>query len=192
MREQTGARRSTPSRRRVATAVVAVGVGDGVQRLLASLGVQQVVAGGQSMNPSTAQILEAVERVRRPTVVIVLPNNKNIVPVARAGRRRSPTGRSRWCRRTSVVEALAALVAYDPRRAARRERRGDDATPPSGCAPARSRRRCATAWPSAAPISAGRLDRDHAATASASSAESAAEAAIGAASTSSSTTTASS
>src|SRR5436190_11486895 len=44
------------------TAVVAVGVGEGVQRLLNSLGVHAVVAGGQSMNPSTAQILEAVER----------------------------------------------------------------------------------------------------------------------------------
>ena len=44
------------------TAVVAVGVGEGVQRLLDSLGVHEVVAGGQSMNPSTAQILEAVER----------------------------------------------------------------------------------------------------------------------------------
>ena len=47
----------------VTTAVVAVGVGEGIRRLLTSLGVQQVVAGGQSMNPSTAQILEAVELV---------------------------------------------------------------------------------------------------------------------------------
>ena len=63
------------------TAVVAVGVGEGVRRLLTSLGVQQVVAGGQSMNPSTAQILEAVEACNADAV-IVLPNNKNIVPVA--------------------------------------------------------------------------------------------------------------
>ena len=49
----------------VTTAVVAVGVGDGIRRLLTSLGVQQVVAGGQSMNPSTAQILEAVEACAR-------------------------------------------------------------------------------------------------------------------------------
>ena len=45
----------------VTTAVVAVAVGHGLRRLFTSLGVQQVVAGGQSMNPSTAQILEAVE-----------------------------------------------------------------------------------------------------------------------------------
>ncbi|MDQ1466257.1 MAG: fatty acid kinase, partial [Actinomycetota bacterium] len=65
----------------VTTAVVAVGVGDGVRRLLTSLGVQRVVAGGQSMNPSTAQILEAVEACSAASVV-VLPNNKNIIAVA--------------------------------------------------------------------------------------------------------------
>ena len=53
----------------------------GCSGLLNSLGVQAVVAGGQSMNPSTAQILEAIERCPADSV-IVLPNNKNIVPVA--------------------------------------------------------------------------------------------------------------
>jgi DAK2 domain fusion protein YloV len=96
----------------VSTAVVAVGVGAGVKRLLQSVGVHEVVAGGQSMNPSTAQILEAVERCGSSSV-IVLPNNKNIVPVARQVDGLTdkvveviPT--------TSVVEALAALVSYDP------------------------------------------------------------------------------
>jgi DAK2 domain fusion protein YloV len=103
---------TTPSPERVATAVVAVGVGSGVQRLLKSLGVQQVVAGGQSMNPSTAQILEAVDGCSADAVV-VLPNNKNIVPVARQVDALTakqvtvvPTN--------SVPEALAVLVEYDP------------------------------------------------------------------------------
>jgi dihydroxyacetone kinase-like predicted kinase len=94
------------------TTVVAVSVGDGVRRLFTSLGVQQIVAGGQSMNPSTQQILEAVEACNGPAVV-VLPNNKNIVPVARqvdglTDRRVVvvPT--------TSVIEGLAALLGYDP------------------------------------------------------------------------------
>ena len=95
----------------VATGVVAVAVGDGLERLFVSLGVQHIVAGGQSMNPSTAEILEAVNRCAADSV-IVLPNNKNIVPVARqvpelADRPVAvvPT--------TAVVEALAALVVYD-------------------------------------------------------------------------------
>ena len=49
----------------VETAIVAIAVGDGVRRLLASLGVQEIVAGGQSMNPSTAQISRPSNGARR-------------------------------------------------------------------------------------------------------------------------------
>jgi len=94
------------------TAVVAVGVGNGVRRLLTSLGVQHVVAGGQSMNPSTAQILEAVEACSADSVV-VLPNNKNIVAVA--NQVDALTNKHvAVVATTSVPEALAALVEYDP------------------------------------------------------------------------------
>jgi hypothetical protein len=79
---------------------------------LTSLGVQQVVAGGQSMNPSTAQILEAVEACNA-NAVIVLPNNKNIVPVA--GQVDELTDKTvRVIATHSIPEALAALVEYDP------------------------------------------------------------------------------
>ena len=94
------------------TAVVAVAVGNGVGRLLTSLGVQIVIAGGQSMNPSTAQILEAVEATSANNV-IVLPNNKNIIPVAQQVD--ALTDRNvEVVATTSLVEALAALVGYDP------------------------------------------------------------------------------
>jgi hypothetical protein len=99
-------------RERVVTAIVAVGAGAGIDAILRSLGVQEVVAGGQSMNPSTAQILDAIEATAADEVV-VLPNNKNVVAVAEqavqlAGRpaRVVPT--------RSVAEGLAALLAYDP------------------------------------------------------------------------------
>ena len=96
----------------VTTAVVAVAAGDGIKRIFYSLGVQGIVAGGQSMNPSTAELLEIVERVPAEQVVI-LPNNKNIIPVAeqvdaQTGRRVKvvPT--------RGIAEAFAALMAYDP------------------------------------------------------------------------------
>lgn len=96
----------------VTTAVVAVGVGDGVSRLLLSLGVAQIVAGGQSLNPSTAQILEAVEACHADAV-IVLPNNNNIVPVA--SKVADLTERTIAVVPTlAIIEGLAALVAYDP------------------------------------------------------------------------------
>ena len=119
VREQTETSAAHPSAAEPATAaepcttaVVAVGVGEGVQRLLNSLGVQAVVAGGQSMNPSTAQILEAVERCPADSV-IVLPNNKNIVPVAEQVHALT-TRRVEVVPTQAIVEALAALVAYDP------------------------------------------------------------------------------
>jgi DAK2 domain fusion protein YloV len=95
----------------VTTAVVAVAVGEGLTRLFTNLGVQHVVAGGQSMNPSTAQILDAV-RACSAESVIVLPNNKNIVPVAKQvpGLADRPVA---VVPTTAVVEALSALVAYD-------------------------------------------------------------------------------
>jgi hypothetical protein len=64
------------------------------------------------MNPSTAQILEAVEATTAQSV-IVLPNNKNIVPVAQQVDALTQR-RVEVVPTTSVVEALSALVGYDP------------------------------------------------------------------------------
>lgn len=58
--------------------IVAVAPGEGLEEVFRSLGVSQLVSGGQTMNPSTKDLLEAVEAVRADTVII-LPNNKNII-----------------------------------------------------------------------------------------------------------------
>ena len=94
------------------TAVVAVATGDGIRRLFLSLGVQQIVTGGQSMNPSTAQLLQAVEAAPASSVVI-LPNNKNIIPVAeQVAPLTSKTVRVIGTR--GITEGLAAAMQYDP------------------------------------------------------------------------------
>jgi DAK2 domain fusion protein YloV len=63
------------------SAVVAVVLGDGLARVFESLGVSAVVQGGQTMNPSTKDLLEAIESL--PTdEVILLPNNKNVILAA--------------------------------------------------------------------------------------------------------------
>jgi DAK2 domain fusion protein YloV len=91
---------------------VAVASGEGLKRILESLGVDVVVSGGQTMNPSTAELLEAASRVNADEVII-LPDNKNIVMAAQqvpalADR---PVG---VVPTTSVPEAFAAMLAYDP------------------------------------------------------------------------------
>lgn len=96
----------------VESAIVVVASGDGVRRLFWSLGVQQVVTGGQSMNPSTAQLLAAVEACPAESVLI-LPNNKNIIAVAEQV---APlTSKSvRVIATKGVTEGLAAAMQYDP------------------------------------------------------------------------------
>ena len=92
------------------TAVVAVASGAGVARIFRSLGAASVVAGGQSMNPSTAEILEAVEAVPADDIVI-LPNNSNIVPVARQVDALT-TKTVRVVPTRAVAEGMAALLDY--------------------------------------------------------------------------------
>ena len=116
---ELGVSNTTPVRRPavkqlppVNCAVVAVCSGDGLAELFGQMNVQGVVTGGQTMNPSTAELLDAVEHMNAQQVVI-LPNNKNIIPVAnqinaltKKDVRVVPT--------CSMAEALAALVFYDP------------------------------------------------------------------------------
>jgi DAK2 domain fusion protein YloV len=96
----------------VTTAVVAVATGEGIGRIFRSLGVQAMVAGGQSMNPSTAEILEAV-RAAPADDVIVLPNNANIIPVARQVDELTDK-RVRVVATSGIAEGFAALMEYDP------------------------------------------------------------------------------
>jgi dihydroxyacetone kinase-like predicted kinase len=101
-----------PSMEPVPTAVVAVATGDGIRRIFRSLGVQRIVAGGQSMNPSTAQILEAVEAAPAEQVII-LPNNKNIIPVAEQVDELTDKT-VRVLPTAGIAEGFAALLEYDP------------------------------------------------------------------------------
>jgi DAK2 domain fusion protein YloV len=96
--------------------VVAVVAGAGNAQLFRSLGASHLVEGGQSMNPSTADILAAVEAAAAPEV-IVLPNNPNVIlsaeqAAAHAGKRVLvvPT--------TSIQAGIAAMVAFDGERGA--------------------------------------------------------------------------
>ena len=94
------------------TAVVAVANGEGIGRIFRSLGVHYFVAGGQSMNPSTAQILAVVESVPSDEVVL-LPNNDNIRPVAMQVSELA-TKTVRVVPTSGIVEGFAALLEYDP------------------------------------------------------------------------------
>ena len=96
----------------VTCAVVAVASGDGIAELFGQLGVHGVISGGQTLNPSTAELLDAVEHMNAEQVVL-LPNNKNIIPVALQVAELT-TKDIRVVPTCSMPEALACLVVYDP------------------------------------------------------------------------------
>ncbi len=95
-------------------ALVAVAPGDGLRRVFQDLGVARVVSGGQTMNPSTEELLQAVQSL--PTdKVIILPNNKNIILAAEqaaqlaqeGGKQRVVVVPSR-----SVPQGISALLSF--------------------------------------------------------------------------------
>ena len=90
---------------------VAVAAGDGVRQLFLDLGVDQVVSGGQTMNPSTDDILSAVQAVGAQTV-FVLPNNKNIIMAAEQSA--SLADRQVLVLQTRTIpQGLSAMLAFD-------------------------------------------------------------------------------
>lgn len=91
--------------------VIAVVSGDGLEKVFMSLGASAIIPGGQTMNPSTEEILRVVEGLPTPKVVI-LPNNGNIILAARQAQELSrkevvvvPT--------RSIPQGVAALLAFN-------------------------------------------------------------------------------
>jgi len=95
----------------VDVAIVAVVVGEGLTNVFTSLGTTAIVPGGQTMNPSTKDLLQAVEAVPSEKVVI-LPNNKNIVLTA--GQVQSLTKKKvKVVPAKTIPQGVAALLAFD-------------------------------------------------------------------------------
>ncbi len=93
-------------------AVVAVAPGPGIARMFASLGVAALVEGGQTMNPSTQDIIAAFENL--PTnKVIILPNNKNIVMAAEQAAELT-VKQVQVVRSRNVPQGLAAMLRLLP------------------------------------------------------------------------------
>jgi DAK2 domain fusion protein YloV len=95
----------------VDTAIIAVVSGDGLTDVFTSLGASAIVPGGQTMNPSTKDLLQAVELVPSDKVII-LPNNKNIV--ATANQVHSLTSKTIGVVPAETIpQGVAALLAFD-------------------------------------------------------------------------------
>ena len=92
--------------------VVSVSVGDGIADVFKNLGVDQVVSGGQTMNPSTQDILEAVNKVPAE-IVFVLPNNKNIIMAAEQVDALTPK-KVVVIPSATVPQGITAMLSFNP------------------------------------------------------------------------------
>lgn len=91
---------------------VAVAAGDGIEALFKDLGVDNVVRGGQTMNPSTDDILEAIEQTPAENV-FVLPNNKNIIMAAEQAVKLADRN-VRVLQTRTIPQGISAMMNYDP------------------------------------------------------------------------------
>lgn len=93
-------------------ALIAVVAGDGLADIFKSQGVDYVISGGQTMNPSTEDIVKAIEQVNAKNVII-LPNNKNIFMAAQSAAEVVDVNAAVVETRT-VPQGFTSLLAFDP------------------------------------------------------------------------------
>ncbi|MCL2540373.1 MAG: DAK2 domain-containing protein [Firmicutes bacterium] len=92
--------------------MVAIASGDGIAAVFGDLGVDEIIAGGQTMNPSADDIVSAIEKVPS-NVVFVFPNNKNIILAAEQAK--NLTKKMLYVVPTvSIPEGIAGALAYSP------------------------------------------------------------------------------
>ncbi|MBQ7918849.1 MAG: DAK2 domain-containing protein [Lachnospiraceae bacterium] len=92
---------------------LAVSVGEGVNEIFKSLGVDYIIEGGQTMNPSTADILDAVDKVNAETIFI-LPNNKNIILAANQAAELMTDKNLLVIPTKTIPQGITAVINYVP------------------------------------------------------------------------------
>ena len=92
---------------------ITVSVGEGIKEIFRGLGVDYVISGGQTMNPSTDDVLKAVESVNAD-VIFVLPNNKNIIMAANQAASLTTDKKVVVVPTTTVPQGITAVINYMP------------------------------------------------------------------------------
>lgn len=96
---------------------VAVCMGKGITTILKDLGVDKIIEGGQTMNPSTEDILKAVKRVKAKTIY-VFPNNKNIIMAAQQAAELVEDKKVVVIETKSIPQCISAMMSFNAKRSA--------------------------------------------------------------------------
>jgi DAK2 domain fusion protein YloV len=102
---------------RKAVGFISVTIGDGMSEIFKGLGVDYLIEGGQTMNPSTEDMLEAIRRVHAETVFI-LPNNKNVILAANQTQNLTTDCKVLVVPTKTVPQGIAAMINFIPERSA--------------------------------------------------------------------------
>ena len=95
------------------TAFIAVSIGDGMNEILRGLGVDYIIEGGQTMNPSTEDMLNAIDKVNADNIII-LPNNKNIILAANQAQSMVEEKNIFVIPTKTVPQGITAVINYVP------------------------------------------------------------------------------
>lgn len=111
-KEDNAAVRAANAKQKEKYGIVAIAMGAGVAELLKSIGAHVVIEGGQTMNPSTEDIVKAIESINAETV-FVLPNNKNIIMTAQQAAS-VVSQKVIVIPAKTVPQGMSALLAFNP------------------------------------------------------------------------------
>jgi len=98
---------------RTLLAFISIAAGSGIAEIMRTLGVTEVIEGGQTMNPSTDDILNAIEKCNADHIVI-LPNNKNILLAAQQAAKLVKNTKAYVLSTTTIPQGISAMIAYNP------------------------------------------------------------------------------
>src|SRR5699024_7788410 len=97
---------------------ISVSVGNGLTEIFKELGVDYIIEGGQTMNPSTEDMLNAIEKVNAHTIFI-FPNNKNIVLAANQARDLTEDKEIIVVPTKTIPQGVSAMISYVPEKDAK-------------------------------------------------------------------------
>ena len=110
---EAAVRAPEPPAERKPVGFIAVSVGEGLGEIFKSLSVDYVITGGQTMNPSTADVLAAIDAVNADTI-FVLPNNKNIIMAAKQAAELTKDKRILVVPTKTIPQGISAVINYVP------------------------------------------------------------------------------
>ncbi|MBU1141071.1 MAG: DAK2 domain-containing protein [Firmicutes bacterium] len=113
IQEHTKEEIKKPPKSKAKFGIIAVASGDGIREAFTELGVDLIIDGGQTMNPSTESFVKAVESLNVDHIII-LPNNKNIILSAEQTLDLCPDRSIRVLKTKSIAQGYSSLMAFDP------------------------------------------------------------------------------